>query len=1210
MIQERHKHHFLKSISLFTICLMLTGLITITMGPFQTAVSDDAVSGRTVLADVGLTVNDIVVQPSPLGGNDYYPGQNMTISTTIWNYGNVDISGNSDYTHCDVLLTITDNDVYTFSTSQRITNLQRAGLSDSKVLNWGWTPLTEDEKSEIGCTWAYPFSYRLIVTTLLQGDMQQANNQAEQTLMVRAPAFDPEVKVFSGEQTKAGYIGKSIMYNMTVYNHGLSDQIEVVIVSLPYDWKVTSNTVWGPAYLDDEDNTTFPLIVTVSSQRQYALVNPPEPYKIRVRAISKNYPLATEDEVVTATVKFHPGSLIDAPFPQATVEPGITMYMGFNVTNIGNFRDSFRSRVEVPPPSITAGWRAVIYSGTITKVLDRGESDEVIVKLTVPAGLSKGAHTKVTFTTSSIEAAKPQYSVYLPDSAGDAENSVEIYAGTLYNAELEQDLAPIEAYPGQEVMVRFNLTNSGNGFDSTIKLDLDGLPKDWSAGFDMSEIPNKGLGRSVTAGIVLVTFIPPKALNGEYFFDIVVSAGKPTKEAGRTEVMIEVLPNYAVSAIPPYPSKFGDIGNTVDFAIFIQNLGNIEDVFVINSTSRWASFNQEEISLAYNKSYEVFMSVRVPLNATADTNVNTLGQEGYRIPFTVHSINDPENASTSGSIQVIVKKLYGFEFIRPKMQLQTSSDARYPITYTFYINNTGNIRDVIDIRIEDGPKWGTIDRGHAPINFHGSEVIKFVATPPVGTPLGNYNFTIRASSQGNSDFMLRFNLTVDVLRFDLAVENITIAGLSAEEAGNQDFFRSNRVLITADIVNKGRTPIYSTNDIFKGSIQVSIKDNRRILDEINISYILAGKTERVSTIWDIDTAGIHNIKVEVDPNNIIPESNEGSDNLASQKINVRGIGTIVEDDPDEKGFFAVNQWWLILIFILIISIAYLVVINVRTKVPELEDTGYTDKGEYKPFAQVYKAFDGEEGEDKFEFEKEDTPGDQIYPPAAAQAGLMAPTAPGQFPALTIGGGVYSGEADTSAFMLPEGQDPTLLLPAAELDEPTGMKTTKPLKTTKPMKSTQPLKTTKPMSTTKPLDSMKPLTTKPIDTTGSEETKALEITKPDTTKPPDTMKPVTTKPIEPATTKPLDTTKPVTTKPIEPVTTKPLDTTKPVTTKPVEPSTTQPVVPDRPATTTPVTTKPVTTSEPQDSDAPSSGTTKPVEPTNSKDRPDGKTLFEL
>jgi uncharacterized membrane protein len=254
-----------------------------------------------------------------------------------------------------------------------------------------------------------------------------------------------------------------------------------------------------------------------------------------------------------------------------TLTPGSHL-VDVELMNIGNGIDNFIVDTYVFPKLEDEKWKATVYSGKMTEMLEPFETTTITLRIDVPPK-RKDSNKNIIVRANSTQ---------LPSYTTSDEYRFKIYVGQYYGVDLKlsDDVEPpLMMSPSDEHSFEMILTNSGNTIDPTITLNVSDYPEDWKVYLETSNIPKSGLkiGADVDVGVLINT--PPIVLLGDYTITISGLAGNPLKEYSKLVIPVTIIEVGDVTIEPRPASKSGNIGDIVQYKIFVKNSGNRVDTF-------------------------------------------------------------------------------------------------------------------------------------------------------------------------------------------------------------------------------------------------------------------------------------------------------------------------------------------------------------------------------------------------------------------------------------------------------------------------------------------------------------------------------------------------------------------------------------------------------------------------------------------------------
>lgn len=950
-----------------------------------------AQAGSRAQKDVGVYKLDI--SSAMTASTTHYPGQLCNISVIVMNYG----AQVPPLTIIDVICSV--NDGFHNSTLQSKTYSQGLGAYqqgiDNVTISFQFAPPLYPPAD-----YAYPHTFTVVATVAMGGDEVASNNQKIAMLGVMKADFAPVMGLGSydkaiGRPDPTGWdpvhtkVGATLTVPFTLFNYGSGqDCIRIEPISRPTNWSVSSFT---QILLDDKANTTddLSLIVSVSKNRQDALKN--FDYIVTLKAYSLNYPVAETTMDIHFTIDFSGGMELQVPYSEKWATPGSIIYIDVKIMNKGNGKDSFYSRLEdIGDSAKISGWVAYVYSGGLTPAIGRDEDRTVTIRVSVPPNALKGSHCKITLTASSNT-----------DTSVVRSTNIEVYASKLYAPVLEAQQAVYEIYPGCESMLYFNLTNNGNGRDPSIDLRVGKLPLEWVSGLDESQIPSSGLGYRSTAEIGM-KLILPDSVPAKRGYSIIIEAwaGDPLSKLDQCTLNVDVLTKFGAQVNLEEQVESGYIGGLVEGSASIRNRGNADDTFRLSASLRETQLHpgwiietsEKEVNLSANMTRTIKIYASIPLDAPADPNPATASIfEGYYIDIIAASSSDPKNATASAQMVVKVNPSYSFKLECADRYAKVSSDRTDVLPFIIEVNNTGNVKDIVDFFVQEDDKWhpSSVEllTMHKFLPHRERREVVVNIEPKKGQAPGRYVFDLIATSRGDKALTQTINITIDMVSFDFKIDNIRLYNLSLEEMMAQgkynknsgyEIVHGNKLMLISDIMNVGSDMFLSG---LYGDLIVTLYDgNLPVANcKFNVTYLepysLKNRTFTAVFVWKAEPGTeegkLHQLNIKVDPQDRIPEKNE-NDNVKSVLVTVYTpmVGNETHFNPLKVVFYIGLPLVISIIIVIFGLMTWNSISNTRVTIV---DTGYTLEGEYKPFAKSYDAFEGEQELDKEEIEIEYDP---------------------------------------------------------------------------------------------------------------------------------------------------------------------------------------------------------------------------------------------
>ncbi len=925
---------------------------------------------------------------------DHYPGKVVHFNVTLRNFGN-DL-----YTEFDIILTISDGTTqppsYHYFDNKTVPDcLNREFLKGNTSYNisWNWTPPLSMPH---GCQKNFSVgdvTFKACFTTLLEVDKNSNNNQNCIPVKIQQPDFNIELK--EGHYSEKGQLypgtksddpldfyftpktGQTNQFdlNFTLFNYGEATYINYTLVSPP-DWKVIP-----PArqFWQARSNSSAPpmnLTITVFPSVKLQFLPTATPLLISLTAIAESYPLARTTIVFRGQVDFVPNPDITPPvipegFEVYYIAPGWN-YIEFKVTNMGNGEDNYETWAMVGEPNIPSnylllGWKAVVHSGKYTRILKRGESQMVSIKVYVPTTVRAGSPCPITLFARSVK------NPFHMDSENN--NTFYIFADLFRDVSFDdKNPKTIPMYPNQDVSRIIRIRNTGNKLDNSIRVNVTNSPENWEVILDSSDIPPGGLPRNGTAEIEVIIKTPKDVVESLYYIHLAAISESQIGDEIALPVQIQKVRNIALTC--KNFKKIGNVSEKISYLVTVENRGNSKDSvdlrfnYVIPAMKNmdWKVVMSKNFTTLYPyETRDVIVSVFIPLEALADTNFLTPTLDGY--PILVRGISQNDTSVTAEKeIVVLVNPIYDFSFNKQSDRKYLILRHTQSVYYSFALYNEGNDKDKYTLSAESDHDWITIPFTERNLQPGVLEKLFLELNPPEVLDPGVYEFVIKAVSQKDPKLVRTLNLTIEIIEFDLTLSEIRIG---EDTLQNADIQEGETVLLRVKLENIGDLDYYNkTLESLVGgdkdlSLIIQFTEGQNYIGETNLSYLPSKASGLNNTIWvglpwKIGKARTYEISIVVDPDEKIPESKTTNNKISGNLIVESPFAEENEDQVEGSNFNLVLI--LIVIFIIIMLIGIWMTINLSKKQVK---RGYTETGEYKPYEERTKAqFDKDEDEEE------------------------------------------------------------------------------------------------------------------------------------------------------------------------------------------------------------------------------------------------------
>jgi uncharacterized membrane protein len=906
---------------------------------------------------------------------DHFPGKPVHMNVTVRNFGDGDIT-----TPFEILMTVSDGSSrypsYFYQENLTLPSaLNRVVMTNRTQgynLTWNWTPpLSMPHGAEFNLSQS-DVTFKVCFTTLMEGDQNSVNNQNCIGVKVEKPDFDLFLE--PGWWINNLYLPQDRFHvvpkkgqtnqfdlNFTLYNFGEATFINFT-VNAPPDWKAIPppRTFWQARSNSSAPPQNLSITVFPSIKLQY--LPTATTLSIKLTAIAESFPLERHSLEGQEVYYISPG---DA-------------YIDFKVKNLGNGEDNFETWALVGEREVDRkrllkdGWRAVVHSGKISRILKRGESQTISVKVTIPSRVRAGSPCGITLYAKSIKDDK--------HIDGQKNRTSYIFADEFKDVSFDakkSNLKTISMFPNSEISRILTIRNTGNKQDDTISVNVTSLPDEWEVIIDSSDIPQNGLPRNGTAEIQIIIKTPRYVV--ESMYDVKLAAMSDYLARNEITLKVQILKVRNILLTSKNDRKRGNVSEKISFLVTIENNGNTKDSIDIRHSyitpgmkdMDWRVVMSKNFTTLYPyESRDVIVSVFIPLEALADTDFLTPTLDGYRILVRGISQNDSSVTATK-EIEALVNPIYDFSFNKQKDRGYMISRNTEPTYYLFSISNKGNDRDTYDFTYETDPgnTWITVPFTQRKLLPGVTESLYIELEPPAHISIGEYVFTIRAVSDKDPSLSQEIEITIEIIEFDLSLTELKIGD---ESLKNADVKEGETVLLRAKLENIGALDYYNetiekmVSEQKEIELKIKFQEGYNYIGDVEVFYLPSQKNSDNNTIWvglpwKIGKARVYEISVEVDPDSLIPDSN-------SKNNKVKGTLTVTTTvQPDDKADEASAEditmiLVLIIIFVIIMLVGIWMTINISKRQQKM---GYTVDGEYKPYEEMDKAeFDKDEDEEE------------------------------------------------------------------------------------------------------------------------------------------------------------------------------------------------------------------------------------------------------
>ena len=365
---------------------------------------------------------------------------------------------------------------------------------------------------------------------------------------------------------------------------------------------------------------------------------------------------------------------------------------------------------------------------------------------------------------------------------------LEIFGGAFVSGDSQS------SKPGNAIDMEITVRNTGNE-QHEFAMDNPILPTHWE--FSWSGGHSKSIDGGSSSTFTLRITIPsdfPKAPAGEYHFPVTglyeVDGGAYAPIPNFADLTLYIVGVHDVKVRDLDEENQGKPGETVEFSLSIENLGNLNDtfsllflnpLFTFRSAKQWCQFvgldpgNTITLASGDMKFFSVIVSIPYFSNDMDDA---LEGSYGFKVKAKSQFDNDAEDDE---EMVLYVEPIYGTDIwadIPGKQEtIRMTGDTK--MTYTILVQNLGNIDDDIVVSVPEEETSG--DKDGWSIKF-GSSSQKTLALKPlevqattlsITIPLGTYatDYTIKLACQSGTGLsnINRMTIFVNLTRAEYGV---------------------------------------------------------------------------------------------------------------------------------------------------------------------------------------------------------------------------------------------------------------------------------------------------------------------------------------------------------------------------------------------------------------------------------------------------------
>jgi uncharacterized repeat protein (TIGR01451 family) len=399
--------------------------------------------------------------------------------------------------------------------------------------------------------------------------------------LYHAVELEPEAASQDGDP------GEVVTYTLTLTNAG--NEVDVITLSATGVWAVhLPTTVYTLAASGAAEVIVHVTIPTDTLGGEFDLTT--------VTATSSDDITTDESELTTIAGHLY-GVVLDPATDSQNGNPGEGIEYTLHLTNTGNFTD-------VITLDATGGWD--VHLPTEVYTLAVGESTDVAVQVTIPAGALAGDSDLTTVTATSS------------DGVTAAESELTTTANHIYGVTLEPASAIGGGDPGDVVTYTLTLTNAGNEVD-VITLSATGV---WAVHLPTTVYT---LAANNAAEVIVHVTIPTDTLGGEFDLTTVTATSSDDMTTDESALTTAAGNVYGFALFPLTAASQGMIGAEVEYVLHLVNTSNVTETFTFSYTGNTWVVTLPEMSaeLGVGESVDIVVRVSIPLTAT-DTATDTV----------------------------------------------------------------------------------------------------------------------------------------------------------------------------------------------------------------------------------------------------------------------------------------------------------------------------------------------------------------------------------------------------------------------------------------------------------------------------------------------------------------------------------------------------------------------------------------------------------
>lgn len=724
---------------------------------------------------------------------------------------------------------------------------------------------------------------------------------------------------------------ESAQYELTVTNNGtISRPIKLYLTGIPTQWSAALNESLVVVPAKGEKKVT--LTVNASETAIFQQIADVEVYAY----YSKNKDRTISVNTKTITTRIYGMDLYTTSL-EDSVYPGEEASYWLKITNLGNAQDTINLEANLSEP--LNDW---IFDFSAVDVILQPFSYE-IVTLNVSPPL-KTIHGDYVINVSG------KIFNYVGDKSEDFVN-YGISILRTYGLSLSTDEELSKAYyPGEKFTYHINVENKGNYWDN-FQFALLMYPKAWE--ISLSQIQAFKVEAFTTRVEELKIEIPNHTVVGQNTIKLRAQSKSNHTIIDDIMIIIRVNRTYGVELLLDQYQATGDPGETIEFNLSIQHLGNdIDEVefSLVDFPAKWYYNLTDSISVEPYGNYYVNFQVVPYLYAVTGS-----------FPFKLEVTLVGNQAIKYVDMNITVNPIDGFEIICDEDSYNI--DAGSIQKYSFTIKNTGNHDDEISLDITNVPDNWSVNW----TNTRGNSVNKTIHLGPFES-MSNIQVRISTYSKsiaGTYGMMVSGTLssTEDVAEIPLLLTINPYYGVKLEldsEDSSITIHPDKEFIITINITNEGNSRDNISRNI------TGLPSTWKILTPKHYIYVLEPFERRREDI----RISLREDEAEREVNITIRVASEGNPNEEEQEKSY----VYVEHEPEPDIKEDTDRWtwdnldrifihWILPVLLLIIVAIIILFLLVR------------QRKEYKEEERAIREMERGEYDEDYDYEAE-----QLYGP--------------------------------------------------------------------------------------------------------------------------------------------------------------------------------------------------------------------------------------